>query len=167
MSFVKMLLIDPSRCTGCNRCEMACSFSKEGMYNFALSRIRLMRLSDFVSTVPFVCEQCKIPWCTFACPSGAISRDISTGVVAIDADRCVGCLMCFLACPLGGISISPATRLPFKCDLCGGDPACVRACDYDAIQCLEVDDASDFKRRQGFDRLSEAMGLTIYSRQER
>jgi carbon-monoxide dehydrogenase iron sulfur subunit len=166
MSSAKMLLIDPNRCSGCGRCELACSYSKVGKYNFVDSRIRLMRLNDFVSTIPFVCQQCTIPLCTFACPTGAISKDASTGVVSIDADLCVGCLMCFLACPLGGIAVSPTTRMPFKCDLCDGAPLCVEACEYDAIQWVDLDEANAYKRRQGFGELSKVVGLTSYSRRD-
>lgn len=166
MSKEKLLLIDPARCLGCGRCELACSFAKEGRFNFAEARIRLVRLDDFVSTVPLVCQQCTIAMCTFACPTGAIVKDASTGVISIDVNLCVGCLMCFLACPLGGISVSPRSRMPIKCDLCDGEPVCVLACDYDAIEFVEIDKANELKRVRGISLLSRALDLTTYSRRE-
>ena len=37
----KSLHIDPSKCTGCLQCEMACSFENEGVFNPAKSRIKV------------------------------------------------------------------------------------------------------------------------------
>jgi carbon-monoxide dehydrogenase iron sulfur subunit len=148
----KVLLIDPDRCCVCGRCQYACSFSKEGSFNLALSRISMVRMSDNVVSSPMVCQHCELPFCTLACPVNAITKDKDTGIVSIDPEICVGCLQCFLACPLGGISISPE-HLPFKCDLCGGDPQCVLACEYDAIMYVEVEQAISMKKNKGLSEL--------------
>ena len=153
-----IILIDPSKCSGCGRCELACSHAKEGKFNFASARIHLARLADSVSTVPVICRHCDPPLCMFACPTGALARDPRTGVVAIDEDLCVRCLMCFLACPLGGIAVSPGTGYPVKCDLCGGEPKCVAACDYGALRFVDVTTANTLQRRKAVQNDEHVVG---------
>jgi len=64
----------------------------------ALVPYRLPRVADG-------CIMC--PLCTKACPTDAISRDLSgeAGVLKIDPQRCVGCDACVPACPVGVISL--------------------------------------------------------------
>jgi Flp pilus assembly CpaF family ATPase len=45
------------------------------------------------------------------------------GVYAVDPEKCDGCGECF--CPYGALEIKGYAR---KCDLCGGDPQCVKVC---------------------------------------
>lgn len=58
--------------------------------------------------LPRVADGCIMcPLCTKACPTDAISRDLSgeAGVLKIDPQRCVGCDACVPACPVGVISM--------------------------------------------------------------
>ena len=58
--------------------------------------------------LPRVADGCIMcPLCTKACPTDAISRDLSgeTGVLMIDPQRCVGCDACVPACPVSVISM--------------------------------------------------------------
>ena len=48
-------------------------------------------------------------------------------------DTCVGCKLCTIACPYGTMFYDPDTRKAFKCNLCGGAPACAEACPTAAI----------------------------------
>jgi len=157
----KVLLIDPTKCRGCRRCEYACSFANEGEFNPNLSRIRIFPLSDSVSTVQNVCQHCDTPLCFFACPVNAITKDSCTGAVILDEEKCVGCLSCFISCPLGGIFLHPTKKLPLKCDLCGGNPSCVDECPYEAIEFTELDEVSYSKRMQSlassFKKFSELL----------
>ena len=43
-------------------------------------------------------------------------------------DLYIGCRACVAACPFGAIRYWPEDNKILKCDLCGGDPACVRYC---------------------------------------
>jgi carbon-monoxide dehydrogenase iron sulfur subunit len=144
-----IILIDPAKCTGCGRCELTCAHSRRGDYNVASSRIHLARLADRVSTVPVMCRHCDPPLCVFACPTGALARDPDTGIVTVNESICVRCLMCFAACPMGGISISPGPGYPIKCDLCGGEPKCVAACDYSALRFVDAAAANSLLRKRG------------------
>jgi len=71
------------------------------------------------------CHQCENPPCAAVCPVGAI-RKLRSGLVEVDAARCIGCGACVEACPFGAITVVNGKAV--KCDLCGGDPACVKQC---------------------------------------
>ena len=45
----------------------------------------------------------------------------------IDQDKCIQCMECVPGCPFDTVFVAPTGEL-LKCDLCGGDPACVKAC---------------------------------------
>ena len=51
----------------------------------------------------------------------------------------VGCGTCVSVCPFGAMSYNILDRKVIKCDLCGGDPACARACPTDAITYIDAD----------------------------
>jgi len=154
----RILLVDPSSCRGCRRCELICSFVNEGEYNPALARIRVGVLPDGVSTFPSTCFHCDTPYCMFACPVGAISRN-EIGAVVIDAESCVGCLSCFASCPLSGIFIHPQKKIPIKCNLCNGEPACASECPYGALEYVELTEAVYTKMEKISLRLSEIYAI--------
>jgi len=74
-----------------------------------------------------------------ACPVNAIALDPTTGAKVVMDNVCVGCAVCAIACPYGTMFYNPDTHKAFKCDLCGGDPACVKACPTDAIEYVEIE----------------------------
>jgi len=75
--------------------------------------------------------------------------------MVINYDRCIGCKMCVLSCPLGGVNVDPKTRKVIKCDLCGGNPQCVRFCETKAVDFLEPTVANLAKRRTAIEKYSE------------
>jgi len=135
----RSLVIEPSACTGCMQCELACSFVKEGMFNPSKSRIRVFVFHDEGRMVPFTCTQCAEAWCQTACPTEAIGVDAKTGAKVIDNARCVGCRLCTIACPFGTVNFNAQTGKVVKCDLCDGAPECVTACPTGAIRYVEAD----------------------------
>jgi phenylglyoxylate dehydrogenase beta subunit len=48
----------------------------------------------------------------------------------------VNCLLCTVGCAYGGIVYDAPAGHVVKCDLCGGDPACVRACTSGSLKYL-------------------------------
>jgi Fe-S-cluster-containing dehydrogenase component len=56
-----------------------------------------------------------------------MSRDERTGAIVVDDDACTLCHECVEACSYGAINISLDGEV-LKCDLCGGEPACVEFC---------------------------------------
>jgi Fe-S-cluster-containing hydrogenase component 2 len=145
----KGIAIDIHRCTGCGYCELMCSFTHHDEFNPQKSRIRISVFSDRSVAVPVVCYQCEDPWCAKACPSGALSVEKDhlgrTTVVKVAKDRCVGCRMCAMACPFGCIEVRDG--LAEKCDLCHGDPQCVRRCRSGAIRFADVDAQAASKKK--------------------
>jgi Fe-S-cluster-containing dehydrogenase component len=81
-----------------------------------------------------------------ACPTGALYRDEAVGSVLFYADECIGCAACVDACPFGMAALHPETGLALICDLCGGDPACVKRCATGAIVYADGDAGARAKR---------------------
>jgi len=69
------------------------------------------------------------------CPVGAISKDNVSGIVDIDMDTCIGCEKCKEVCPFDSIIIR--NKKAYKCDLCGGDPECIKVCYPYTLQYVE------------------------------
>lgn len=143
----KTLLIKPETCTACKRCELACSFKFSGEFNPTLSRITAFIYDQEAFYIPVTCTQCDDPWCGRACPAAAISKDPDTGLVHVDEARCVGCKMCTLACPFGVISYNPTEGIVNKCELCEGDPECIKFCPTDCLTLVEEEVATSTKKK--------------------
>jgi len=118
---------------------MICSLSYEGECSTTKSRIRIVRDEEFGNNLVSLCMQCAEGYCVESCPSEALSRDTETGVVLLDDTLCNGCEICVDACPLHAISYNPEREVVFKCDLCGGDPECVKFCSRGALTLKDTD----------------------------
>lgn len=136
---MKMIEVFHSNCTGCRSCEMVCSLIHEQECSAAKSRIRIVRDEEFGNNVVSLCMQCADAPCMESCPSEALHRGRETGAVLVDGERCTGCAACIGACPLGALSLDREKTIVFKCDLCGGDPECVKWCNRGALVWSEVD----------------------------
>jgi len=152
----KTLYIDYQKCTGCRLCELVCAVFHDGISNPARSRIKVMKWEAEGLYIPMTCQQCQDAPCMNVCPVKAISRDEELGRVFVDYDVCIGCRSCVAACPFGAMSFNTKDKQVFKCDLCDGDPQCVRFCEEKAIDYLEIDDVSTYKKRDAATRISVA-----------
>lgn len=134
-------------CSGCRTCEIVCSVYHEGIANPSLSRIQWdKRVMDACITNIMMCKQCPGAECVAVCPNGSLYVDPETGARVINADECVGCQLCLNACPVSPsmIRYNAAKNVCFKCNLCDGDPQCVKHCPTGALSSswVEVDDSS-------------------------
>jgi carbon-monoxide dehydrogenase iron sulfur subunit len=157
-----VLWVDIEKCSGCRTCEVACSLKNTGQSNPTRSRIRIIRYErqgQFHNFIPMVCQQCSNPLCMEACPVNAISRNAETGAMVVASDTCVGCRVCVMICPIGGVSIDPMTNVAYKCDLCDGDPECVKHCDPEAITYIPKARADLLMKREKSKKLSELFAL--------
>lgn len=141
------LTMDVERCTACRACELACSFTHEGVFAPHLSRIRVVRFMDQGLNVPVVCVNCARPACVEVCPTGAAHVDRSVPVVRIDEEECSGCGECIKACPFGAVDLRDDRQMAFMCDLCDGEPVCVAHCIHGALGFEPVHRVAQRKRR--------------------
>lgn len=142
----KILFADYEKCTGCRLCEVACSFKHEDMFIPSKSRVQVMKWEEQGVDVPVICQHCEDAPCMLACPVNAISRDAKTGAVIVNADVCIGCRMCMGICPFGAITFDVDKAKVIKCDLCGGQPECVKFCSPKALDFISPADAAVRKK---------------------
>ena len=151
----KVIVFDPVLCTGCMRCMTTCSTYNFGATSLSKSRIQVIRHEGHAITSmdeednlifqPLVCQQCDKPHCQSVCPVKAISVDKETQAKTINYDRCIGCRLCMTACPFGAMRYDTLRKKVFKCELCEGDPQCVKFCPTNALQFLPKEVANTIK----------------------
>ena len=146
MSLAYGMLIDTTRCTGCEDCVKACK--QENHLGQDVPRRWKRRIDDLSSTrfttvlhqpgmrfVRQLCRHCLAPACASACIVGALKKT-PEGAVLYDGEKCLGCRYCMLACPYGIPRYEWEAAVPYvrKCSFChhrlkeGKPPACVEAC---------------------------------------
>ena len=146
------LLVDVTKCTGCEKCVEACL--NRNKLDEDKANIELMISRDGLSSDKFLtikkiddgtfarlsCMHCLEPACISACLVGGITKS-KEGPVIYDPDKCIGCRYCMLACPFHIPQYDWDAVRPFmkKCDMCYDRvinnrlPACVEACPQKAI----------------------------------
>jgi len=136
------LSANPAQCVGCRTCEIVCSLSHDGQCRPALSRINTVydptKTLAKLAVIANVCRQCNMADCYLACANDALVLDPKTGARIIDPEKCVGCGECMAACPWDMIVCNEDEDKFTKCDLCGGDPQCVKYCPADAITFVQL-----------------------------
>ena len=137
-----ILFVDYEKCVGCRLCEVACTFFHEKVFNPSMARIQVLKWEAEGIDVPIVCQQCEDAPCQQACLVDAIYRDPSTGAISINSHLCIGCRMCMEFCPFSCITLDTVSGKVVKCDLCGGEPECVKYCTPKAIEYLTPDEAA-------------------------
>lgn len=150
------------KCSGCRKCEIACSIFHEGKIWPEASRIRVFMLFPGIE-VPHFCTQCHDYPCVNACPYDALYVNDETGAVNIDRDKCTACGDCIKACPGDIPHLHPEENYILICDLCGEeDPQCVEACQeggWDALEIVDRTRSPTFKLyAQTPEEITEATG---------
>jgi phenylglyoxylate dehydrogenase beta subunit len=128
------LQFHPERCDACGDCMTACAQAKAESDDLTFSRIRILPSVNGGHVELALCRQCADPVCVMNCPSGALTKSGDTGVIDWTADKCVDCLLCTAGCAYAGIVYEAEIGHVSKCDMCGGDPACVRSCESGALE---------------------------------
>lgn len=133
---------DYSKCSGCRKCEIACSLNHENRIWPEASRVRVFMLVPGAE-FPHLCTQCENYPCIKACPVEALSVSKKTSAVLVDNQKCIGCGKCIDACPGRVPHIHPVNGKILICDLCNGDPQCAKVCEeggWGALKTVERED---------------------------
>jgi carbon-monoxide dehydrogenase iron sulfur subunit len=127
--------IDAAKCNGCRICEMVCSLSHTGTCWPERARLHVVseEADGRINSVPTLCMQCEIPACRLACPTGATFEGGPVGARLVAAEKCIGCSGCVWACPFGASVLDLTTHVAHRCDLCDGEPLCVKYCPTGAL----------------------------------
>ena len=146
---MKRIAFDPLRCSLCGVCMAACALIKAGKPDLSQSRIRIETAGSCVPLRAAVCRHCEEPACVTACMRGIIDKDAETGLVTRRHEGCFRCAVCAVNCPVGACVQDEALNAFTACDLCGGDPLCVRVCLSGALR-LEDDAQTSSKLRSSY-----------------
>jgi len=139
-----LITLDQNRCISCHACEVHCQMKNDAPADARLGMLvtigpvsrggKPRMLNMFMP-----CFHCERPWCVAACPTGAMTRRESDGVVYVQKELCVGCKACIPACPWQIPQWNDFTGQVMKCDMCrdridaGESPACVAGCTAHAL----------------------------------
>lgn len=165
-----MICADPTKCSGCARCEMACSFGKTKAYSHSGSVIRLARDEEAGLDFPVTCVQCYR--CVAACHMGALSIT-DKGLIKLDREKCnprtwakppsgsssggAYCGLCAEACPVGIIEF---TETPVFCNECG---RCVSSCNLGALVKMEKPAIPELPGIGDMESVSPAMRRALWA----
>lgn len=125
------------RCSGCRKCEIACSLFHEKRIWPDASMIRVFMLVPGLE-FPHFCAQCEDYPCVKSCPVDALSISKKTAAVLVDNKKCIACGKCIDACPGRIPHMHPKEKHIVICDLCDGDPQCVKVCQEGSWNVLRV-----------------------------
>ncbi|AEF96914.1 4Fe-4S dicluster domain-containing protein [Methanotorris igneus] len=118
----KIIVLDPSKCSKCNDCINKCAEIH------GISRVKKF------DGIPIFCMQCETPPCKEICPVDAIY--LKENIPIVNKEKCIGCGMCAIACPIGAIFVEE--KVAHKCTLCLDvdriTPACIEACKDNALK---------------------------------
>jgi len=150
---------DSDKCTGCKSCQVACKETfnlpvdtlwrhvlnyQGGSWNLDEGTGIYEPNEVFGYFISIACNHCGVPACIASCPVAAIEKDEETGIVRINADLCIGCVLCLTACPYDAPSAEDDKGIFTKCDMCydlvvaGDVPVCVSGCNMRALDFGEL-----------------------------
>ncbi|MCB2204006.1 4Fe-4S dicluster domain-containing protein [bacterium] len=121
------ILVDLTACVGCGACRDAC----QQIHKFPENEEACLGAKCFTTLktvenedvgevyIRQMCRHCQDPACASVCLVGALEKT-KDGAVTWDANKCIGCRYCMLACPFDipkyeWDSLSPKVR---KCTMC-------------------------------------------------
>ena len=145
----KSFIFDTNICTGCNACQIACILENGLDFSSSWRQVVTFNPDHHPELTAFhlslACNHCGDPPCQKYCPARAISKSDHSGIVQIDADKCIGCKYCAWVCPFDAPDYDCEHGVMRKCTFCnhrleeGREPACVTLCPTGALGTGTVD----------------------------
>lgn len=170
------MAIDLKQCVSCHACSVACKMNNNLPKDVWYNRVETDG-GDYMDTArgtyphdlhrmhyPISCQHCSKPACVASCPTGATFVQ-DDGIVATNAEDCIGCGSCVTACPYSArtmIENDPEYAVDFplgdwdapqhvkgvaeKCTFCANRlardevPACMELCPGRARHWGDMDD---------------------------
>ena len=166
------MVLDQNRCIGCGACTLACkqhnALASGVFWSQVLKKVDGSYPYAQLHFEPILCNHCSSAPCVEVCPTGATQK-LENGVVIVEADKCIGCRFCMVACPYNARAFNFSKPKPYspekglttfeevrfaehqigtvgKCDFCldrveqGLPPACVQTCPTRARIFGDLDD---------------------------
>jgi len=162
----RKITVIPELCSGCRICELVCAIKHFGVNNPKKAAIRVVTAYPHpVLRMPIVCSQCRVPVCAKVCPTDALQR--VDGRVFLNSDDCISCFKCVEACPFGAIYAHEDCDLPIKCDMCGGEPECVKSCPLNALRLIPEDAIGESKRINNILSYTQVKEIEFYEKGEK
>lgn len=143
-------IFDYSKCVGCHACIVACYNENKTDPPIAWRQVNPLNpkkipLAGFLN-LSIACNHCIDAPCLKVCPAIAYSRDVQTGAVIHQPEKCIGCKYCTWACPYDAPKFNKGKGIVEKCHLCnhlvskGLNPACATQCPTGALSFGPIDD---------------------------
>jgi Fe-S-cluster-containing dehydrogenase component len=160
----KRIDLDLDRCVGCYACVIACLDQNYDIDEECTSFRRVVKMEDTekgsIQSISIACMHCEDNPCIFACPTGALYKDMETELVQVDQSKCIGCHSCLLACPYGAPKFNENNKMS-KCTGCnervknGLMPACVMVCPTKALKFETSEESSNDKIKRKLRKVLE------------
>ena len=155
------IVVDVEECIGCGNCLVVCHLNDKIDDNIAFGKKiknTLFKVVNGLINRNSVCYNCTDAPCIEACDKKILKKD-NNGLVYIDLDNdqegseldlekikiCHDChKKCIEACPSKELFLTTIKfdekifSIPIKCDVCDGDPQCVKACPTNAIRFVNI-----------------------------
>ncbi len=143
------MVIDTTKCVGCQDCVVACQAENNVPEGFARDWIKTEAFGKFPDINMEIrserCNHCSDAPCVTSCPTGASHYHDVGGIVLVTHEECIGCKACIESCPYDARYVHPEGFVD-KCTFCvhrveeGKDPACVSVC---PTHCMHFGDFDD------------------------
>ena len=96
------MLINLNKCVSCYACVVKCKQEHFLPPGVLWGRVLISEIGEYPAATknayPVLCNNCQEAKCVKVCPTGATQRR-DDGIVWVDANKCVGCRYCLIACP--------------------------------------------------------------------